>query len=503
MIRRLLASEAFHRHGPFLLLVLVLGYYAGYVKDDAYISFRYAANWARGAGLVFNPGERVEGYTNFLWVAASAGVIRLGIPPLLGMKLLSALLALLGLHWTRRLAARLVREPSNAPAPTAADRAAWLYAASPTLGLWSASGLEGGACAALAALGALLVARAAETRGWGAGALAGLVLAAGALVRPEGHLLLALTLVAPRAAPFALALLVPYHWLRIRYFGELLPNTFQIKAGGESALARLSYLGLFLAFYGHAILLGLGAWWAVRARTRLAWVTFGIVLAFVLYLGYLGGDEMRWFRLYAPALPLLLALAAPRLPNRLLLGFVLAGLVTHGAGFPLRDYVAQGDRSYRLLGEAIASRARTGDRALFQDCGRTPFTALAVPFDDPIGLTDRALARLYRKARWSPFRGFGPAPLEAAIRDELLARNPRFLAFVAYVERSERTLVRERFAIDPEGTLRPYLRDVSYAHGIPADPRFRCYRFAGAWRRNDGYYLALYERRDGCAALDG
>ena len=29
--------------------------------DDAFISFRYAANWAAGHGLVWNPGERVEG----------------------------------------------------------------------------------------------------------------------------------------------------------------------------------------------------------------------------------------------------------------------------------------------------------------------------------------------------------------------------------------------------------------------------------------------------------
>src|SRR5262245_14911733 len=35
--------------------------------DDAFISFRYARNLANGNGLVFNPGERVEGYTNFLW----------------------------------------------------------------------------------------------------------------------------------------------------------------------------------------------------------------------------------------------------------------------------------------------------------------------------------------------------------------------------------------------------------------------------------------------------
>src|SRR5690242_17979411 len=34
---------------------------------DAFISMRYARNLALGHGPVFNPGERVEGYTNFLW----------------------------------------------------------------------------------------------------------------------------------------------------------------------------------------------------------------------------------------------------------------------------------------------------------------------------------------------------------------------------------------------------------------------------------------------------
>jgi hypothetical protein len=42
-------------------------YYA--LFDDAMISMRYAKNLAHGAGLVWNPnGERVEGFTNPLWV---------------------------------------------------------------------------------------------------------------------------------------------------------------------------------------------------------------------------------------------------------------------------------------------------------------------------------------------------------------------------------------------------------------------------------------------------
>src|SRR5262245_66676898 len=46
--------------------------------DDAYISYRYAVNWARGLGPVYNSGERVEGYTNFLLVAVLALAARAG-----------------------------------------------------------------------------------------------------------------------------------------------------------------------------------------------------------------------------------------------------------------------------------------------------------------------------------------------------------------------------------------------------------------------------------------
>jgi hypothetical protein len=34
--------------------------------DDAMISMRFAWNFSHGSGLVWNPGEYVEGYTNFL-----------------------------------------------------------------------------------------------------------------------------------------------------------------------------------------------------------------------------------------------------------------------------------------------------------------------------------------------------------------------------------------------------------------------------------------------------
>jgi len=47
--------------------------------DDAFITFRYFANLVHGSGIVFNPGERVEGYTNFLWGIWGALALVLGL----------------------------------------------------------------------------------------------------------------------------------------------------------------------------------------------------------------------------------------------------------------------------------------------------------------------------------------------------------------------------------------------------------------------------------------
>jgi len=59
-----------------LALVLVAGLALAWqtksLFDDSFISFRYAENFLDGHGLVYNIGERVEGYTNFLWVMVLA-----------------------------------------------------------------------------------------------------------------------------------------------------------------------------------------------------------------------------------------------------------------------------------------------------------------------------------------------------------------------------------------------------------------------------------------------
>jgi arabinofuranosyltransferase len=60
--------------------------------DDAFISFQYARNFARGLGLVFNPGERVWGFTSPLQT------LMLGVLTWLGGETVRAAL-LTGLFW--------------------------------------------------------------------------------------------------------------------------------------------------------------------------------------------------------------------------------------------------------------------------------------------------------------------------------------------------------------------------------------------------------------------
>lgn len=67
-----------------LLLLLALTLFPvavvvyNHMGEDCFITFRYAEQWARGEGIVYNVGDRVEGYSNFLWMALMAGVRTLG-----------------------------------------------------------------------------------------------------------------------------------------------------------------------------------------------------------------------------------------------------------------------------------------------------------------------------------------------------------------------------------------------------------------------------------------
>jgi len=105
--------------------------------DDAYISYRYALNLVSGEGLVFNPGEKIEGYSNLLWVLVAALLLQVSPPSLLHFAVcgLNILLAVAGL-WV--FEGEMRRRYGEARALAAAT----LWAFYPFLWQWIGSGLE-------------------------------------------------------------------------------------------------------------------------------------------------------------------------------------------------------------------------------------------------------------------------------------------------------------------------------------------------------------------------
>jgi hypothetical protein len=290
------------------LLALLRAWAERWVCDDAFISFRYADHFARGVGLVWNPGERVEGITNLLWTVLMAAGARVGLD-LPSLSIACGLVSFAALGWVLWRVDR-----GRIPA------AMWVLAATADLAVWATGGLETMTFTALI-IGALFLSFGevrSTVRDLGAGALLGLA----TLVRPDG-VVVAATLVplvglqtpgrrlirgAASGAP-VLICVVGVTWFRLRYYGDPLPNTFYAKSAGEAMWQRgLFYLELLIVRdYGLAVALGVLGWLMLRRRAFSAIGVAGLVsgLVFMLYVVRSGGDFMFARRL-VPALPLLL-----------------------------------------------------------------------------------------------------------------------------------------------------------------------------------------------------
>ena len=74
-----------------LVLAVHAYHYWPFHADDAFISLRYSERWLAGQGLTWTDGERVEGYSNLLWVLGCAAVGALGIELPMASLVLNAL----------------------------------------------------------------------------------------------------------------------------------------------------------------------------------------------------------------------------------------------------------------------------------------------------------------------------------------------------------------------------------------------------------------------------
>jgi hypothetical protein len=254
-----------------ILLIVAFGVYHAYslryVNDDAFISFRYAKNLVEGKGLVYNAGERVEAYTNFLWTLLMALGMLISIDPvtfsiILGIACYAILLLLYGLAGNKYRSPQLF----------------WLYAFPLTavglsihrdFNVYATSGLETSMYTLLvsATFLTLLNGTSASSR-----FSAGFMICFAMMTRPDGVIFLMSSLIylmlfrengLKNSFAFllpVLALFLPYWIWRWTYFGMFFPNSFYAKSIDLPYYSQgLSYLWVYIkTYYVFAALVPLG-----------------------------------------------------------------------------------------------------------------------------------------------------------------------------------------------------------------------------------------------------
>jgi hypothetical protein len=214
--------------------------------EDAFIGFRYAQNLARGVGLVLNKGERVEGYTNFLWLVLLAGASKIGLDPVFVSKILGTLFNSLAIV----ACFELCRIASTKKGPMK-GLALVLTASNGLFIATSVEGLETPLFTMLLCWMLVTYLRGLRDSGrkqatWLAGS--SVISALLMMTRPDGGLTCSMLWLhaacrfrlKPRNALIftlpAILLYTPYFIWRWHYYGFFFPNTYYAKVGGTLAL---------------------------------------------------------------------------------------------------------------------------------------------------------------------------------------------------------------------------------------------------------------------------
>ena len=297
--------------------------------DDAFISYRYARNLIEGNGLVFNAGERVEGYTNLLWTLWIAAGMVVQVDPetwssIFGLLAYGAVLVLaLVFHFQLRA----VRPATRWTLPVACLALA-LHA---DAHVFATSGLETSAFTATAFGGYFLV-----TRGLVSGSvrpvLSGVLFGLCLVLRPDGVVFAALSAAAlfafaPRRARDAglFVATVAVFWasvtaFRVAYYDDWVPNTYYAKSADRAWYSQgLSYLVSYLHKYWVLFAGALAFAWSRRALLRRlspapdagdrfervhGILSLAFAGVYTLYVVRVGGDFM-FARLLVPVAPYL------------------------------------------------------------------------------------------------------------------------------------------------------------------------------------------------------
>jgi hypothetical protein len=318
------------------LAILVYGLYRAidlrWICDDAFITMRYVKNFVEGNGLVYNIGERVEGYTHFLWLLLLAVSKAIGFDPVdasmwLGIAAYMGIIVL--------LLVISLREYKKNPKAIWLPIAAAFFALNYDTAEWASGGLET-SFYTLLILGAFYLwfySKFSEQRRL---LLTGITLALVSLTRPDGVLFTAtavalLAISGIRRKQSFLSLLksigilvlssvvigVPYLIWKYFYYGDLLPLTYYAKSADENYFGQgFFYICLyFRVHFTSAIALIVGSFLLLRKKPNEVESSndehrgspsivalSAIVVYLILFVARVGGDFM-FARFIIPVVP--------------------------------------------------------------------------------------------------------------------------------------------------------------------------------------------------------
>ncbi|MEM6702962.1 MAG: hypothetical protein AAF690_09670 [Acidobacteriota bacterium] len=381
---------------------VLLAWFARFVQDDAFISFIYARNLAEGLGPTWF-GERIEGYTNFLWMLWMSLGFRLGIEPVLFSQVSGIALFTLFLC----LAFELGRRHGG---DAVGRLTVLLLVGNVSVVSYATGGLETMLQAVLLTAALLLDRRplalsivlllALMTRL--DSAAIGFFIGCAALwrFRDDFRSLVALVL------PVGLGVALWFGW-KLWYYGDPLPNTFYAKVSGLNWVGFL-FLYRFLHWYALWPFLLL----ALRGASGLGRL-LALLLLWCAYVVWVGGDFME-FRFVIPVASLLMVVVASLMhrhlrawPRRLGIALLIAASLLHGLRFrhvtPDRTldsltslgtfYDTYAERPWSSIGGTLAENLEGLDvRIALHPVGAIPFYS-RLDTIDMYGLNDAWVAR--------------------------------------------------------------------------------------------------------------
>jgi hypothetical protein len=276
--------------------------------DDAMISMRYARNLAHGYGLVWNPGgDRVEGYTDPLWVVYMALIHLFPIAQSktsLAIQITAAIFLAGNLYFVRKIGL-LVSGGSESVALGAAALTA-LYL---PINFWSLQGMEVSVLILLMSVclwQALTCLRDQTFSLW-----LYILLGIGTWVRPDmvvpfAAIILFMAAVDPihrrRHAIWGSAVLlfffVAQTTFRLWYFGDVFPNTYYLKLTGYPFLLRVSAGLHVLAQFilgANLLLFAIPLTVAAVRRDRRVSLLLWVFIVQMMYSVYVGGDAWEYW----------------------------------------------------------------------------------------------------------------------------------------------------------------------------------------------------------------